>query len=98
MIINSVSFPSGLQLYLHMQIVRVPSDFAAEEGLRLTDDLVVGKMLGGGVQGAVYLLNNPDGKDSGQLLKVRLVCILQNCRNKDASQMNSCLLEKSRVG
>lgn len=52
-----------------LQVIRVPEGFAVEEGVKLPPRLTVGKMLGGGVQGAVYLLEDANG-ESTQLLKV----------------------------
>ena len=52
-----------------LQIIRVPSDFEARPGLQLTEDLVVGKELGEGVQGRVFCLDRPDGEGTTQLLK-----------------------------
>lgn len=52
------------------EVIRVGDKFTAEEGLQLTDDLVIGKLIGGGAQGEVYDLRKGDGSDSGSLLKV----------------------------
>lgn len=52
-----------------LQIIRVPSNFEARPGLQLTEDLVVGKELGEGVQGRVFCLDRPDGEGTTQLLK-----------------------------
>eukprot|EP00891_Asterochloris_glomerata_P006931 jgi/Astpho2/6931/Aster-01796 len=51
------------------EIIRVPSNFEARPGLQLTEDLVVGKELGEGVQGRVFCLDRPDGEGTTQLLK-----------------------------
>ncbi|CAL8466107.1 g5643 [Coccomyxa elongata] len=40
------------------------------EGARLTEDLIVGKQIAGGAQGAIYELKAPGGKECGKLLKV----------------------------
>lgn len=55
---------------LEGEVIRVPEDFLAQEGVQLTDDLKIGKWLGGGVQGDVYILDTPDGSKTGKLLKV----------------------------
>jgi hypothetical protein len=52
------------------QVIRVPSDFFAREGLKLTPEYTVGKEIGGGVQGRVLALNGPDGEKTNKLLKV----------------------------
>ena len=52
------------------QVIRVPSDFNAREGLKLTDEYTVGKEIGGGVQGRVLTLQRPDGEKTNKLLKV----------------------------
>ncbi|KAL0018651.1 hypothetical protein WJX77_001846 [Trebouxia sp. C0004] len=51
-------------------VIRVPSDFFAREGLKLTPEYTVGKEIGGGVQGRVLALNGPDGEKTNKLLKV----------------------------
>ncbi len=53
-----------------VQVIRVPSDFFAREGLKLTPEYTVGKEIGGGVQGRVLALNGPDGEKTNKLLKV----------------------------
>ena len=60
-----------------MQVIRVPSDFYAREGLKLTPEYTVGKENGGGVQGRVLALNGPEGEMTNKLLKVctQSVCI-----------------------
>lgn len=55
---------------LEGEVIRVPEDFLAQEGVQLTPDLTIGKWLGGGVQGDVYILNTPEGGKTGKLLKV----------------------------
>ena len=52
------------------QIIRVPEAFVFQEGARVTEDLVTGKLLGDGVQGQVYVLKRPNGDSTDQLLKV----------------------------
>ena len=52
------------------QVIRVPSDFYAREGLKLTPEYTVGKEIGGGVQGRVMALLGPDGEKTNKLLKV----------------------------
>lgn len=51
-------------------VIRVPSDFFAREGLKLTPEFTVGKEIGGGVQGRVLALHGPDGEKTNKLLKV----------------------------
>ncbi|CAL5228490.1 g11635 [Coccomyxa viridis] len=53
-------------------VIYVEDTFNSDEaeGVRLTEELTVGKQMAGGTQGAIYELKSPDGKDSGQLLKV----------------------------
>lgn len=51
-------------------VIRVPSDFFARDGLKLTPEYTVGKEIGGGVQGRVLALNGPDGEKTNKLLKV----------------------------
>ena len=51
------------------QVIRVPEAFVFQEGARVTEDLVAGKLLGDGVQGQVYVLKRPDGSSTDQLLK-----------------------------
>lgn len=51
-------------------VIRVPSDFEAREGLKLTKEYTVGKEIGGGVQGRVLALNTADGEKTNKLLKV----------------------------
>ncbi|CAK0786003.1 hypothetical protein CVIRNUC_009216 [Coccomyxa viridis] len=53
-------------------VIYVEDTFNSDEaeGVRLTEELMVGKQMAGGSQGAIYELKKPDGKDSGQLLKV----------------------------
>ena len=53
------------------QVIRVPETFIFQEGARITEDLVAGKLLGDGVQGQVYVLKRPNGESTDQLLKVR---------------------------
>ena len=48
----------------------MPDAFVFQEGAKVTDDLVAGKLLGDGVQGQVYVLKRPDGSSTDQLLKV----------------------------
>ena len=48
----------------------MPETFVFQEGARITEDLMAGKMLGDGVQGQVYVLKRPDGGSTDQLLKV----------------------------
>ena len=50
----------------------MPDDFEARQGLKLTPEYVVGKEIGGGVQGRVFTLEGPNGEDTGKLLKVSL--------------------------
>ena len=50
----------------------MPEDFQAEEGVWLTEEYKLGKVLGDGVQGQVYILNGPDDRSTNKLLKVRL--------------------------
>ena len=58
------------------QVIRVPEAFVFQEGAKVTDDLVAGKLLGDGVQGQVYVLKRPDGSSTDQLLKARfLSCV-----------------------
>jgi hypothetical protein len=52
------------------QVIRVDDNFEAVEGLRLTPNLIVGKEIGGGAQGAVYDLKRADGSNPKMLLKV----------------------------
>ncbi|KAK9814144.1 hypothetical protein WJX72_001224 [[Myrmecia] bisecta] len=52
------------------EVIRVGEDFAPEEGVQLVEGLKIGKMLGGGVQGAIYVLEGPNGEETGKLLKV----------------------------
>ncbi|KAL3152933.1 hypothetical protein ABBQ38_012235 [Trebouxia sp. C0009 RCD-2024] len=51
-------------------VIRVPSDFLAREGLKLTPEYTIGKEIGGGVQGRVLALNTADGDKTDKLLKV----------------------------
>ena len=53
-----------------MQVIRVPTDFDAREGLKLTPEYTIGKEIGGGVQGRVLALNGPNGEKTNKLLKV----------------------------
>lgn len=55
----------------YAQVIRVPSDFLAREGLKLTPEYTVGKEIGGGVQGRVLALNTADGDKTDKLLKVQ---------------------------
>ena len=63
--------PELTRLNLCRQVIRVPSDFDARDGLKLTPDYTVGKEIGGGVQGRVLTLNRPDGEKTDKLLKVQ---------------------------
>lgn len=52
------------------EYIYVPDNFKVKEGARLTENLVVGKPLGVGLQGGVFLLQDNDGKvDPNQVLK-----------------------------
>ena len=69
------------------QVIRVPEAFVFQEGARVTEDLVAGKLLGDGVQGQVYVLKRPDGSSTDQLLKVRVfpsslsgACLSEPCQ------------------
>lgn len=55
---------------INAEVIRVPSDFYAREGLKLTPEYTVGKEIGGGVQGRVMALLGPDGEKTNKLLKV----------------------------
>lgn len=70
---------AGIDLVAHgTQVIRVPSDFEAREGLKLTKEYTVGKEIGGGVQGRVLALNTADGEKTNKLLKVQacMWCLL----------------------
>jgi len=54
----------------------VPEAFVFQEGAKITEDLVAGKLLGDGVQGQVYVLKRPDGSSTDQLLKARVLACL----------------------
>lgn len=64
-----------------VQVIRVPPDFNAREGLKLTKEYTVGKEIGGGVQGRVLALTTADGDKTNKLLKVQacLWCLLCLC-------------------
>lgn len=51
-------------------VIRVPGDFNAREGLKLTPEYTIGKEIGGGVQGRVLALSTADGGKTDKLLKV----------------------------
>ncbi|KAL3151979.1 hypothetical protein ABBQ32_001101 [Trebouxia sp. C0010 RCD-2024] len=58
--------PSGSQ----DEFIYVPDNFKVKEGARLTERLLVGKPLGVGLQGGVFLLQDNDGNtDPNQVLK-----------------------------
>ncbi|DBA71037.1 TPA: hypothetical protein ACH3X2_011464 [Trebouxia sp. C0005] len=53
------------------EYIYVADNFQAKEGAQLTDNLFIGKPLGVGLQGGVFLLQNADGSvDPDQVLKV----------------------------
>jgi len=49
--------------------VRVAGDFVDESGHDLANGWVLGKKLGQGMQGSIYLLTDKDGKDAGRVFK-----------------------------
>lgn len=63
---------SSLMRVCYAQVIRVPSDFLAREGLKLTPEYTIGKEIGGGVQGRVLALNTADGDKTDKLLKVHI--------------------------
>ena len=48
----------------------LPKNFQPKEGVRLTDNLVVGGHISSGLQGGVYDLLTPDGKKANMVFKV----------------------------
>lgn len=49
----------------------MPKNFEVKEGVKLSKQYTVGKELAGGSQGAIFELQDSDGKDLPKLLKVR---------------------------
>ncbi len=49
----------------------MPKNFEVQEGVKLSKQYTVGKELAGGSQGAIFELQDSDGKDLPKLLKVR---------------------------
>ena len=70
------------------QVIRVPDEFTAQEGVKLLPELIVGSMLGGGYQGAVYKLFKPDGSDPKQLLKVPIAPFVL-CHQRPGCQLDA---------
>ncbi|KAK9811650.1 hypothetical protein WJX72_007662 [[Myrmecia] bisecta] len=54
----------------HAQFLTVPNDFQPKEGTRISDELIVGKALGLGMQGGVYELLDASGHVAPVVLKV----------------------------
>jgi hypothetical protein len=57
--------------------VRVAGDFVDESGHDLANGWVLGKKLGQGMQGSIYLLTDKDGKDAGDSC-LKLYCQLDD--------------------
>ncbi|KAL0030818.1 hypothetical protein WJX77_007974 [Trebouxia sp. C0004] len=64
---SDAKYPSSSE----SQYIYVADNFRAKEGAKLTDNLFIGKPLGVGLQGGVFLLQKADGSvDPDQVLKV----------------------------
>lgn len=57
----------------------IPKNYQAKEGIKLTDDLIVGKHISSGLQGGVYDLLNVDGSKANMVFKVSFS---RRCRGK----------------
>eukprot|EP00891_Asterochloris_glomerata_P007374 jgi/Astpho2/7374/Aster-01965 len=55
---------------LRQKVIVVPKNFEVQEGVKLSKQYTVGKELAGGSQGAIFELQDSDGKDLPKLLKV----------------------------
>ncbi|KAK9822580.1 hypothetical protein WJX74_006685 [Apatococcus lobatus] len=51
-------------------VIIVPANFEPKEGTKLTEQLLIGKYVGGGKQGGIYSLHRPNGHPSNSVLKV----------------------------
>lgn len=62
------------------EVIQVGADFVGESGNSLANGWKLGKQLGAGVQGAVFLLENEDGSDAGEAAAIcwSPVCALKS--------------------
>ena len=57
-------------------LYHIPKHFTAKEGVRLSDNLVVGKHLSSGLQGGVWRLMDNDGNEVDLVMKVSCTLLL----------------------
>ncbi|GAQ86947.1 Protein kinase-like superfamily protein [Klebsormidium nitens] len=70
------------------EVIQVGADFVGESGASLANGWKLGKQLGAGVQGAVFLLENEDGSDAGRVFK--------QIRNKEIGEVTGNLVGLER--
>jgi hypothetical protein len=69
-------------------VIQVKPDFVGESGAPLARGWKLGKQLGAGIQGAVFLLENEDGSDAGRVFK--------QVRNKEIGEVTGNLVGLER--